>query len=116
MINIASGGNFWPVGDIADHHEYPHPNFSVQCGSIQGLHVQVVGEYGGHGFPTKNHLWEDTGAVWGYGDLPKTLDELKGSLQNFLRETCRSESERHRCRCLYSDDRRGDRNQRVDDL
>ena len=25
LINIASGGNFWPVGDIADHHEYPHP-------------------------------------------------------------------------------------------
>ncbi len=20
LINIASGGNFWPVGDIADHH------------------------------------------------------------------------------------------------
>ena len=40
--------------------------------------MQVVGEFGGHGYPTKNHLWEDTGAVWGYGDLPKTLDELKG--------------------------------------
>ncbi|MCH1922939.1 hypothetical protein L9G15_26365, partial [Shewanella sp. A3A] len=25
QINIASGGNFWPVGHIVDEHRYPHP-------------------------------------------------------------------------------------------
>ena len=27
-INIASGGNFWPVGNIDDAHQYPRPWFS----------------------------------------------------------------------------------------
>ena len=26
-VNIASGGNFWPIGDIVDAHSYPHPQF-----------------------------------------------------------------------------------------
>ncbi len=77
LINIASGGNFWSVGDVADHHEYPHPNFPFDENRYKDF-IQVVGEYGGHGFPTKGHLWEDTAAIWGYGDLPKSLNELKG--------------------------------------
>ena len=77
IVNVASGGNFWPVGDVVDHHEYPHPAFPFHPERYKDF-VQVVGEFGGHGFPTRNHLWEETGAVWGYGDLPKTLDELKG--------------------------------------
>ncbi len=76
LINIASGGNFWPVGDIADHHEYPHPNFPFDADRYKDF-IQVVGEYGGHGFPTKGHMWQETEAIWGYGGLPKTLDELK---------------------------------------
>lgn len=76
LINIASGGNFWPVGDIADHHEYPHPNFPFDANRYKDF-IQVVGEYGGHGFPTKGHMWQESDAVWGYGDLPKTLAELK---------------------------------------
>jgi beta-galactosidase/beta-glucuronidase len=76
LINIASGGNFWPVGDIADHHEYPHPNFPFDQKRYADF-IQVVGEYGGHGFPTRGHMWQETEAVWGYGSLPKTLAELK---------------------------------------
>ncbi len=75
LINIASGGNFWPVGDIADEHAYPHPAFPFDQARY-GDFVKVVGEYGGHGFPVKGHMWEDTGAIWGYGDLPKTREEL----------------------------------------
>lgn len=80
IINIASGGNFWPVADVVDHHEYPHPNFPFDDSRFKDF-VQVVGEFGGHGYPIKNHLWEDTGAVWGYGDLPKTLVELNQRYQ-----------------------------------
>lgn len=76
IINIASGGNFWPVGDIVDHHEYPHPAFPFNETRYKDF-IQVVGEYGGHGYPIRDHLWEDTGAIWGYGGLPKSLDELK---------------------------------------
>lgn len=77
LINIASGGNFWPVGDIADEHSYPHPAFPFDANRYTNF-VKVVGEYGGHGFPEKGHLWEDSGAIWGYGDLPKTREELTG--------------------------------------
>ncbi len=30
LVNIASGGNFWPVGDVVDAHKYPHPGVSVR--------------------------------------------------------------------------------------
>ena len=76
IINVASGGNFWPVGDVVDHHEYPHPAFPFDDARYTEF-VKVVGEFGGHGFPVKGHLWEETDKIWGYGGLPKTLEELK---------------------------------------
>ncbi len=76
LINIASGGNFWPVGDIADEHAYPDPGFPVGDERFKE-YVKVVGEFGGHGWPVKDHLWEVGKDNWGYGTLPKTLDEWK---------------------------------------
>ncbi len=75
-VNIASGGNFWPVGDIADEHAYPDPAFPVGDKRFDD-YVKVVGEFGGHGWPVKGHLWDATRDNWGYGGLPKTLDEWK---------------------------------------
>ncbi|WP_226895695.1 glycoside hydrolase family 2 protein [Luteolibacter marinus] len=75
-INIASGGNFWPVGDIADEHAYPDPAFPVGDPRFDD-YVKVVGEFGGHGWPVKDHMWDPTKGNWGYGGLPKTLDEWK---------------------------------------
>jgi hypothetical protein len=75
-INIASGGNFWPVGDIADEHAYPDPNFPLDDKRFDD-YVKVVGEFGGHGWPVKGHLWDATKENWGYGGLPQSLDEWK---------------------------------------
>ncbi len=75
-INIASGGNFFPVGDIADAHKYPHPAFPLDAPEYNGF-VKVVGEFGGHGWPVENHLWKITDRNWGYGGLPKTVEEYK---------------------------------------
>ncbi len=75
-VNIASGGNFWPVGDIADEHAYPDPAFPIGDKRFDD-YVKVVGEFGGHGWPVKGHLWDATKENWGYGGLPKTLDEWK---------------------------------------
>lgn len=75
-INIASGGNFWPVGDIADEHAYPEPAFPLGDKRFDD-YIKVVGEFGGHGWPVKGHLWDATKENWGYGGLPKTLDEWK---------------------------------------
>lgn len=30
LLNIASGGNFFEVGDIVDHHNYPEPTFPIE--------------------------------------------------------------------------------------
>ncbi len=75
-VNIASGGNFWPVGDIADEHAYPDPAFPVGNKRFDD-YVKVVGEFGGHGWPVKGHLWDATKENWGYGGLPQSLDEWK---------------------------------------
>ena len=32
LVNIASGGNFWPTGHIVDHHSYPHPKVPLRVG------------------------------------------------------------------------------------
>jgi hypothetical protein len=75
-INVASGGNFWPVGDIADEHSYPEPAFPLNDKRFDS-YVKVVGEFGGHGMPIEGHLWSKNSPNWGYGGLPKDLDEWK---------------------------------------
>ena len=91
QINIASGGNFHPVGHIVDHHEYPHPAFPFELGAegrFDGF-VKVVGEFGGHGFPVEGHLWNPKGRNWGYGGLPKDkaewIERYKTSLERLTR-------------------------------
>lgn len=79
LVNIASGGNFWPVGDIVDAHQYPHPGFPFDLGKegrFDGF-VKVVGEFGGHGYPVAGHLWDDERDNWGYGGLPKNEAEYR---------------------------------------
>ncbi len=78
-INIASGGNFWPIGDVLDHHAYPHPTFPFELGQggrFNG-YIKVMGEFGGHGYPVKGHLWDANRRNWGYGGLPKNAAEYK---------------------------------------
>lgn len=76
LVNIASGGNFWPVGDIVDHHNYPHPDFPFDESRFAGF-VKVIGEFGGHGFPVRDHLWDADRRNWGYGGLPETKAEYR---------------------------------------
>lgn len=76
LVNIASGGNFWPVGDIADHHSYPHPDFPFEPGRYDD-YIIVVGEFGGHGYPVRGHLFDPERQNWGYGGLPKDEAEYK---------------------------------------
>lgn len=61
LVNPASGGNHYEVGDILDMHNYPGP--------IMGLYhserVNVLGEYGGIGLVLEDHLWVKD-QNWGY--------------------------------------------------
>ena len=78
LVNVASGGNFWPAGDVVDAHSYPDPAFPFarDGGRFDG-YVKVVGEYGGHGLPVEGHLWDAARDNWGYGGLPKDAAEYR---------------------------------------
>jgi beta-galactosidase/beta-glucuronidase len=83
LINIASGGNFWPVGHIADQHHYPNPGYPLQDERFAD-YVKVVGEFGGHGWPVQGHLWNPEMRNWGYGGLPKDKDEYLARYEKSL--------------------------------
>lgn len=85
LVNVASGGNFWPVGDIADHHSYPHPSFPTGDPRFKD-YIMVVGEFGGHGYVVdKKHLWNPNARNWGYGGLPKSREELTARYRESIR-------------------------------
>jgi beta-galactosidase len=84
MVNIASGGNFWPVGHIVDAHQYPHPGFPFQPRRFSE-YIHVVGEFGGHGWPVEGRLWDSSRRNWGYGGLPQTIDEYKDRYRESIR-------------------------------
>jgi beta-galactosidase len=83
LINIASGGNFWPVGNVADEHRYPDPGFPFEQPRFNA-YVKVVGEFGGHGWPVPGHLWNENSHNWGYGGLPQTKEEYLSRYEKSL--------------------------------
>lgn len=70
LINAASGGNLRLCGDILDIHNYPAPSMPFHSSD----YVVVLGEYGGIGFPIKDHLWWNK-RNWGYIQFNNT-DEV----------------------------------------
>ena len=62
LVNSASGGNSFPVGDIFDSHNYPTPEMKFWS---EGAQIDVLGEYGGIGWPVEGHLWQ-ADKNWGY--------------------------------------------------
>lgn len=61
LVNPASGGNHYPVGDILDLHNYPEPQLYL----YDAQRATVLGEYGGIGWANRDHLWEPN-RNWGY--------------------------------------------------
>lgn len=61
LVNPASGGNHYPVGDMLDLHNYPGPKMYL----YDGQRPTVLGEYGGIGLALEGHLWASE-KNWGY--------------------------------------------------
>ncbi|MDO3383719.1 glycoside hydrolase family 2 protein [Gilvimarinus algae] len=83
-LNIASGGNFFPVGDIADAHHYPEPKFLMDAAEFDG-YIKVIGEFGGHGWPVEGHIWAPEREKMIYGNMPASLGEYKARYENSIR-------------------------------
>lgn len=82
-LNIASGGNFFAVGDIADQHDYPNPSFPLDV-PLYDDYVKVVGEFGGHGWKVDGHQWDSKKEIMVYGGTPKSNDDFKQRYKNTI--------------------------------
>ena len=61
LVNPASGGNHYTLGDMLDLHNYPGPEMYL----YDAQRATVLGEYGGIGLALEGHLWS-TDRNWGY--------------------------------------------------
>ncbi|CAJ1403677.1 unnamed protein product [Effrenium voratum] len=89
LINIASGGNFFEVGDMVDHHNYPEPTFPMEPMDDRFRdYVKVIGEFGGHGLVLPaEHLWQTAKKHWGY-DVLQDISELEAKYQGSIQNLC----------------------------
>lgn len=71
LVDAASGGNLRFCGDIIDVHHYPAPAMNA----FDRKYVNVLGEYGGIGYPVSGHLWQKD-ANWGYGNALTSTQEV----------------------------------------
>lgn len=90
LVNQSSGGNWEEgVGDILDNHHYPYPAMRMWDSQM----INVLGEYGGIGFPVEGHLWQ-TDKNWGYvqykngEDVLKEYETFADQLKLIIRQGC----------------------------
>ena len=67
LVNCASGGNDFPVGDVIDVHRYPGPFAPAPTDH----RASVLGEFGGLGLPLEGHTWQGK-ENWGYRSFTTT--------------------------------------------
>ncbi len=69
LINQASGGAYFGVGNVYDSHSYPPPGDPTSA-----TQANVDGEYGGIGFQLSGHLWNPALAGGDYIGANTTAD------------------------------------------
>ena len=78
LINYTSGGNFVKCsGDILDLHNYPDPQMYL----YDADYVNILGEYGGIGWPVEGHLWQPD-RNWGYVQF-KSAEEVLDTYEKY---------------------------------
>lgn len=73
LVNQASGGNYYGVGNVYDQHSYPAPGNPVITAQ-----APVDGEYGGIGYLVPGHLWNPALANTAYISAGNTNDIATG--------------------------------------
>ena len=89
LVDSPSGWADRGLGDVIDVHLYPGPGMEAP----EKYRAAVLGEFGGLGYPVKDHLWWDK-RNWGYltyddkekfeTEFEKVISGLKGLLGNGL--------------------------------
>ena len=82
LVNSASGGNFFGIGEIMDLHNYPPP-VMPRADLFGAKHVLVLGEFGGLGLPVEGHTWQEKNN-WGYQSF-KNPTELYDKYESFIK-------------------------------
>ncbi|NQU54184.1 MAG: hypothetical protein HQ522_16780 [Bacteroidetes bacterium] len=77
LVNAVSGWALRPCGDIYDIHSY-QTEVHIPATSLD--RASVIGEYGGIGYPVKDHLWNPEMRNWGY----QTYQSEKELLENYI--------------------------------
>src|SRR5215469_2215299 len=80
LVNQASGGDYYGVGDVYDVHSYPDPGAP---GST--TQVPVDGEFGGIAWHVTGHLWNPAQAGTGYL-LASSLDNFVSLYDGYITE------------------------------
>ena len=75
LVNCASGGNDFPIGDAYDVHIYPGPGMAP----LSSTRASVLGEFGGLGLPLDGHTWQGKDN-WGYRSFTNKEDLQKAYL------------------------------------
>ena len=80
LVNQASGGSYYGVGDILDNHSYPDPG-----DPISSSQATVDGEFGGIAWHVTGHLWNPAQAGTGYL-LASSLDNFASLYDGYINE------------------------------
>jgi hypothetical protein len=80
LVNPASGGNHRACGDLLDLHNYPDPSMFL----FDPQRVNVLGEYGGIGWPIEGHLWWNK-SNWGYIQF-KSKDDVTAEYVKYAKK------------------------------
>ena len=80
LVNQASGGNYYGVGDVLDNHSYPAPGDPTSA-----TQAPVDGEFGGIGFQMAGHLWNPALAGGNYVGA-NTTDDIATIYDSFINQ------------------------------
>ncbi len=82
LVNQASGGSYFGVGDIFDVHAYPDPGYPTTTNQ-----VVACGEFGGIGLSITNHIWAAGGgyvAATNGDDMAAQFENFTGELSDYV--------------------------------
>lgn len=80
LVNQASGGNYYGVGDVLDSHSYPDPGDPTSP-----TQATVDGEFGGIAWHVNGHLWNPAQAGTGYL-MASSLDNFASLYDGYINE------------------------------